>query len=105
DLDNPASVRAAVDQWVRVLKGDLIDKKAHETMIAEIKKLAEDDKKAAVESAKKEGIAIGKAQCPPPESNSGNSGEIDLSGWEVNGLTTEKQVGDTKIVQNYKRKA
>lgn len=104
DLDNKPSMRVAVDSHVRVVNREVVPVSEVNSQIEELKRQFETDKKAAMEQAKNEGIEIGKQQVVVPAPQPTQPGNIDLSGWDENGLTTETTIGNTKVIKNYKRK-
>lgn len=118
DLNNKDSVKVAVDVWVRLQKGEFIDKLKYEADLAAAKKEGDDrvtlqreqfdkEKAEAVEKAREEGFEAGKQSVPAAPENPvlpNQPPEVikldDNSEWIRNGL----QYSEGKLVGNYQRK-
>lgn len=83
DLNNPESMKVAVDILVRVQGGEFIEKSVYEKAIA-----------TAEKSEYERGLREGKAQ-------SSNNSNFDASNLILNGVETTEQVGQLTVKRNY----
>lgn len=99
DLNNPESMKVAVDVLVRVQQGEFVEKPVHEKALSDLKTALEEEKIRAIDKAYNEGVDVGRESsnvpAEPPE-------EFTINGkvWVLNGVSWV----DGKLRGNYDRK-